>query len=208
MNSSNPEEIKECRQAICILDTQYEEQLKYLKDNDYYTISMKEFELWMDKKINLPEKTVLITIDDGWYVSRNIELLEKYDLYATLFLIGSLASPNDYKSNNLEIHSHGFNIHNIGECPGGLGGAILCKDRNYLLEDLRKSSESLNNTTYFCYPFYEYNNYSISILKEANYTMAFKGGNVKATQDDDKFQIPRYRITNGTTLNDFINYVS
>ena len=201
-------ELKECTQSICITDTQYEQQIKYLKDNNFYTATMRDLELWIDKKINLPEKTVVITIDDGWYVARNIQILEKYDVHATLFLIGHLASPADYKSKNLEIHSHGWNIHNIGECPGNLGGAILCKDKNYLLEDLKKSRESLNNTTYFCYPFYEYNTRAIEILKEAGFTMAFKGGRVKATQGINKFLVPRYSIINTTTLNQFISFVN
>lgn len=173
-------ELKECVQSICITDTQYEEELKYLKDNGYYTATMKDTELFLTGKVNLPKKTVVITIDDGWYVARNIALLEKYEMHGTLFLIGNIAQPDAYKSDYLEIHSHGWNIHNIGECPGNLGGAILCKDKQYLLDDLKKSRDSLNNTTYFCYPFYEYNERAIEILKEAGFTMAFKGGRVKA----------------------------
>lgn len=201
-------ELKECVQSICITDTQYEEELKYLKDNGYYTATMKDTELFLTGKINLPKKTVVITIDDGWYVARNIALLEKYEMHGTLFLIGNLAQPDAYKSDYLEIHSHGWNIHNIGECPGNLGGAILCKDKQYLLDDLKKSRDSLNNTTYFCYPFYEYNERAIEILKEAGFTMAFKGGRVKAKPGVNLFKVPRYSITNSDTLKDFISYIS
>lgn len=201
-------ELKECVQSICITDTQYEEELKYLKDNGYYTATMKDTELFLTGKVNLPKKTVVITIDDGWYVARNIALLEKYEMHGTLFLIGNLAQPDAYKSDYLEIHSHGWNIHNIGECPGNLGGAILCKDKQYLLDDLKKSRDSLNNTTYFCYPFYEYNERAIEILKEAGFTMAFKGGRVKAKPGVNLFKVPRYSITNSDTLKDFISYIS
>lgn len=201
-------ELKECVQSICITDTQYEEELKYLKDNGYYTATMKDTELFLTGKVNLPKKTVVITIDDGWYVARNIALLEKYEMHGTLFLIGNIAQPDAYKSDYLEIHSHGWNIHNIGECPGNLGGAILCKDKKYLLDDLKKSRDSLNNTTYFCYPFYEYNERAIEILKEAGFTMAFKGGRVKAKPGVNLFKVPRYSITNSDTLKDFISYIS
>lgn len=201
-------ELKECVQSICITDTQYEEELKYLKDNGYYTATMKDTELFLTGKVNLPKKTVVITIDDGWYLARNIALLEKYEMHGTLFLIGNLAQPDAYKSDYLEIHSHGWNIHNIGECPGNLGGAILCKDKQYLLDDLKKSRDSLNNTTYFCYPFYEYNERAIEILKEAGFTMAFKGGRVKAKPGVNLFKVPRYSITNSDTLKDFISYIS
>ena len=196
----NEEEAKECRQNICLRDYQYDEQMKYLKENDYYTATMEDLELWIDNKINLPEKTVVITIDDGWYVSRNIEILEKYNLHATLFLIGHLSSPDAYKSRNLEIHSHTWNMHNLKECPIGRGGAILCKDKEYIINDLKKSSESLNNSKYFAYPFYEYNDHAIEALKEAGFTMAFAGGGRKVTRGVDKYKIPRFGISNTDSL--------
>jgi len=202
------DERKDCQQSICMLETQYDEQMKYLKDNGYYTATMEDLDLWIDKKINLPEKTVVITIDDGWFVARNIQILQKYDLHGTLFLIGHLASPDDYKSPNLEIHSHTWDMHNLGECPIKRGGAILCKDRDYVLNDLKKSRESLNNSEYFAYPFYEYNDHAIKLLKEAGFKMAFAGGGKKVTQGCDKYTVPRFGITNTGTLNEFIRIIS
>ena len=196
----NEEETKECRQNICLRDYQYDEQMKYLKDNNFYTATMEDLDLWIDKKINLPEKTVVITIDDGWYLPRNIEILEKYNLHATLFLIGHLASPDAYRSESIEIHSHTWDMHNLGECPIGRGGAILCKDKNKIIEDLKKSSDSLGGSKYFAYPFYEYNDHAIEALKEAGFTMAFAGGGRRVVQGEDKFKIPRFGISNTDTL--------
>ena len=204
----NEEESKECRQNICLRDYQYEEQMKYLKENDYYTATLEELENWIDGKINLPEKTVVITIDDGWYLPRNIEILEKYNLHATLFLIGHLASPDAYISPSIEIHSHTWDMHNLGECPIGRGGAILCKDKNKIIEDLKKSSESLNNSKYFAYPFYEYNDHAIEALKEAGFTMAFAGGGRKVTRGVNKYKIPRYGISNTNSLESIIKMIS
>lgn len=196
----NEEETKECRQNICERDYQYDEQMKYIKDNNFYTATMEDLDLWIDGKINLPEKTVVITIDDGWYLPRNIEILEKYKLHATLFLIGHLASPDAYKSESLEIHSHTWDMHNLGECPIGRGGAILCKDKNKIVEDLKKSSESLNDSKYFAYPFYEYNDHAIEALKEAGFRMAFAGGGRKVTRGINKYTVPRFGISNTDTL--------
>ena len=135
---------------------------------------------------------------------RGIEVLDKYQLNATVFLITSSYKKEDYlNSPYIEFHSHGDNLHNQGICPGGQGGAIKCQSREILLEDLAKSREKLNNTTVFCYPFYEYNDYSISVLKEAGFTMAF-AGNIKGgyvTVGMDKMQIPRYTITRGESVN-------
>lgn len=198
----------ECLQEICIKKSAYEAQLKYIKNNGFYTLTMEDLELWIDKKINLPNKSVVITIDDGWYVDLNIELLEKYDLHATLFLITSLASVDAYSSPNLEIHSHSHALHNLYACPGGLGSPFKCYDEGTLLNDLAKSREILNNTTVFCYPFFEYNNYTINILKKAGFTMAFAGGRYKVSQNTNKFAIPRYSILNYDTVKSVASYIN
>ena len=206
-------ELSECRQTICITDTMFDSHIKYLKDNGYYAVSLRDLEMFIDGKIQLPKRSVSITIDDGWYVSRSITILENYQMLGTLFLIGNLASPDAYRSEYLEIHSHTWDMHGLktgDDCPSSSKrGGITCFDETRILEDLRKSRESLNNTTYLCYPFYDYSNKAIELLQEAGFTMAFAGqtgSSVKVGQD--KFKIPRYVIYNYTSMNTFINYIS
>lgn len=204
------EEMKSCAQSICIREDKFDSQIKYLKDNNYYGVSMRDLELFIDGKIQLPRNSVGITIDDGWYVQRAITILERYQILGTLFLIGSLESPLAYQSSYLELHSHGWSIHGGNDCPGkGWRGGLHCFDRERVLEDLRKSRESLNNTTYFCYPFYEVSTRGIDLLKEAGFTMAFAGqkSDSKTRVGTDKFRIPRYVIYGTTSMNTFISYV-
>ena len=201
------DEGRECLQDICMDQTQVEEEIKYLSDNNFYATSMEDFYLFVTGKAQLPEKSVLITIDDGWYVARMRTILEKYQKIGTLFLIGSLASPNDYASDYLEIHSHSWDLHTPGKCNGSHGGGLLCLDENTILEDLKKSRESLNNTEVFCYPFYEYNNRAIELLKRAGFKMAFAGGERKAKVGDNLYLIPRYALNKNTSINTFKYYV-
>ena len=185
--------------SICHTDTQFDSHMNYISQNGFYTVTMKELEMFIDNKINLPQKSVAVTIDDGWFVSRAIPILEKYNVMGTLFLIGSLAPVSDYESLNLEIHSHTWDLHNVSNCKEGRS-ALLCYDKSTIVEDLKKSRESLNNTTYFCYPFYEYNNHAIEALKEAGFTMALTDGGKKVTRGIDKLKVPRYVVYNTTTV--------
>ena len=207
----NNEEKQKClnmNSTICLSDSMFESHLKYIKDNNFYTATMRDVEMFVDGKIQLPEKTTVITIDDGNFVSASIKMLEKYDLHATLFLIGIAGSPEDYKSNNLEIHSHTWDMHQGGKCSGGQGSEIKCLPKETILEDLRKSRESLNNTTYFCWPFFEYNDYAIETLKEAGFTMAFIGGRRKITPGMNKMLLPRYGVINTTNVNDISRIIN
>ena len=202
-------ERKDCNQIICHSKSLFSSHLKYIKDNKIFTPTMEEYELWYDKKINLP-KSVLITIDDGWRMQQGIDLLEEYKINGTVFLITSwfkdeIKFLHDY--NYVEFHSHGDNLHSQGKCPGGQGGAIKCLDKSKLLDDLALSRKKLEGSHYFCYPFYEYNNYSINALKEAGFTMSFAGGFRRSKSSDNRYAIPRYVVYNSTSAADIGKYI-
>ena len=193
--------------SICLFDTEFDNHMRYISENNIFSITMKELEMFIDGEINLPKKSVAITIDDGWFVGRSIPILEKYNVMGTLFLIGNLAPVSDYASSNLEVHSHTWNLHNVSNCSTGRS-PLLCYDKEMVIADLKKSRESLNDTTYFCYPFYEYNDYTIECLKEAGFTMALTGGNKKVTKGINKYKVPRYVIYNTTTVADISNMIN
>ena len=197
-----------CIDIICHSLDQVSSHFKYLNENNYYTLKMKDMDLWIDGKIQLPKNSVLVTVDDGWYIDGMKMLLEEYKVNATLFLITSLIPVEAARTEYFEIHSHTHNLHKVGVCPGGQGSPLKCLDRDTILNDLKQSREIAYNTTYFAYPLYEYNSYTISLLQEAGFTMAFKGGMYKVKQGVNKFEVPRITIHRNTTLQQFINYIS
>ena len=202
---------KDCNQEICISESQFREHLSYIKDNNYFTPTMKELEMYIDGKIQLP-KSVVITADDGGYAENYKRLLEEYQLNGTLFLISGWFNIKDFQSDYMELHSHTNDMHDVGDCPTGQGGAIQCFKEEDILNDLKTTREKLNNTTYFAYPFYEYNDYSIKMLKEAGFTMAFGGeyenGELYVRPGIDKFKLPRWVIVNYTTMDTFKSYLN
>ncbi len=199
-----------CNQIICIRRSAFEKQMQYLTDNGYYTVTMKEFDRFLDKKIQLPKKSVLITVDDGALGSDTIlpQVLEKYNKRATLFLITSFFDYKKFTSSNIELHSHSNNMHNQGVCPGGQGGGIKCLPEEKVLEDLQITKNLLKDPIAFAYPFYEYNSRAIELLKKAGFKVAFIGGNKKAKPGINKMLVPRYAVVETTSLNDFIRKIT
>ena len=183
-----------CNLTICHSEEQIDSHFKFLADNDVFTINISEVLSFIKGEINLPKKSILITIDDGSRAENFIPFLEKYQLNATLFLVSSWYPVSKFSSPYVEIGSHTHDMHTTGVCPTGQGGGINCLPESEILNDLKLSRETLNNTKAFCFPFYEYSDYSINLVKEAGFEMAFIGGSTKIKKGIDPYKIPRYPI--------------
>lgn len=197
-----------CNEIICHSEAQIRSHFDYLKENNFFTLTTKEMEWFIDGKVRLPENSILITIDDGARAEKFIPILEEYKINATLFLVTGWYEKEKFISKYMEVASHSNDLHNPGKCPGGQGGPIKCLDKETLLNDLKTSREKLDGTEAFCFPFYEFNEYAISILKEAGFKSAYIGGMKKVTPGIDKYKIPRITIQKNTTLEQYINYVN
>ena len=185
---------------ICIKKASFDQEMKYLKDNNYMTLTMDELYMYLKGNLQV-EKAVVLTFDDGYLTKSMIEVMEKYDLLGTLFIITS--SFNDYskfKSDNIFIQSHTDNLHRNYVCSGGSqGGAILCASEKAIKEDLEKSIEKLGtDPVALAFPFYDYNDKAIKVLKEVGFKMSFIGraGQMgRATPNKtDVYKIPRMTV--------------
>lgn len=200
-----------CNEGICLTVQKFEEQLTYLRNNGYKTLTMAEFKQWMYNDLDLPEKSILITIDDGAMGTgkhngnKLIPLLEKYNLHATLFLITGWWNYSNYISPNLDVQSHTNDMHQYGTCKKG---QINCYSYEKALADLKQSISIVGNSDSFCFPFYRYSESSLRAVKDAGFKIAFVGGNRKATRSDNKYLIPRYPIHSDITMDRFISIVS
>lgn len=180
--------------------------MKYLSENNYMTLKMKDLEYYVLGKVQIKEESVVLTIDDGNKTIYELAypIIEKYGVNVTVFAITSwdkdvLKNQNKY----VEIHSHTHNMHQTGKCIGGQGGLFKCISYEEGLKDLEESRKVLNGSTYLAYPFGEYTDSSLKILKDAGFTMAFTTnyGNVKV--GDDLYLIPRIYFYNEYDMSTF-----
>lgn len=204
-----------CPDGNCKTVQDFEDELIYLQQNNYKTLTMDEFVKWMYGEIELPARSVLITVDDGAMGTgahngnKLIPLLEKYQAHATLFLITGWWSIENYRSPYLDIESHTFDMHEGNICKDQpRGSKLLCSTREQVLEDLNKSVEITGSKNAFCFPMYVYNDTVLSVINEIGFKLAFVGGDVKATRNSNKYKVPRYHIYRSTTLDQFINMIS
>jgi len=199
-----------CNESICLSTKNFALQLNYLKENGFKTLTMEEFNAWLDKKIELPKKSVLITVDDGAMGTDTHlpNLLKEYDQKATLFLITGWWPMSKYTTGNLEIQSHGNELHHNNYCIGGncgIKGLLISQEE--IIKDMQISKQTIGSPIAFCYPFYATNHNLVEAVKK-EFLLAFVGGNKRATRASDKYKIPRYVVYKNTSLESFKKMVN
>ena len=184
----------------------FENQIKYLTDNNFYFPTWQEVEDYIDGKISLPDKSVVITVDDGddSFFELAVPIIQKYNAKATSFIITSWYG---YRANNkqanISYQSHSDCMH-----EGANGkGVMLSWSYDKILEDVKQSSQTLGGSTVFCYPFGHYNDLDKKVLKDAGYRLAFTTEGGRVYKGSDKFALPRVRMSKGVSLSTFASMV-
>ena len=193
---------------VCIKKSSFDKEMKYLKDNNYFSLTMEEMYLYLLGKLQI-EKGIVITLDDGYLYQDANDILNKYDLNGTIFVISSYFKDiTPYKNlSNLYLQSHTHNMHRNYVCPGGnQGGAILCASEKEIKNDLELSLEKLEVEPWaIAYPFYDYNDKAIKVLKETDFKMAFIGRyNTMGKAYPNKtnlYKIPRMTVWEESIMN-------
>lgn len=200
----------------------FKEQLSYLKQNGFQTITLSDLEAYIRGEIKLKDKSILITFDDGNKTNHlyALPLLKQYGYQAGAFIITgrvtstpstfnpvglqSLSVPemNDMKS-HFQLGSHTANLHDLYHNKS----LVLVKNSSEVLNDFILSKKFLN-TTYFCYPFGQYTNETINLLKQAGYTSAYTTKTGYATTKTNRYEIPRFGIYPHTTIQEFAKIVN
>ncbi len=209
----------------------FENQIKYMIEKGYKSISIDEFYDYYFNKKDIPKKSVLITFDDGLkgVYEYAYPILKKYNYKATFFVIvGRVGRVKNYvnweqlremvESGVFSIGSHTYDSHKT-YLVNGRYISIIVKNgnnenyesfKNRVLDDFSLSKmeieKYLNIEVFsFAYPYGEFSIDTINFLKEANYKFAFtviKGLNTKRTS---RFELKRYSIYRGTNIKEIIN---
>ena len=176
-------------------------QLDWLKDNAYTTLSLEEFVSYAKEGEGFPEKSVLITFDDGYagIPDRVLPELKKRGMKAALFIIidrlGETEDRYPYltvsqlleaaKEENISLGSHSISHPALDQ---------LSKDAMML--ELARSKRILENFTgrkiqAFAYPFGNYNEAVIDAVKAAGYDAAFAVQDRGLCGHEARYSIPR-----------------
>lgn len=190
----------------------FTEQMDYLLEDNFYFPTWQEVEDYVDGKINLPEKSVVITDDDGnhTFFALAVPVIEEKKIPVTSFVItGWYEERLDEKYEYVNYQSHSDDMHKSGASGKG---AMVNWSYTDIVNDLNNSKNKIESHTgktcnVFCYPFGHYNDTAFKALEDTGYNLAFtvEGGRVKPGLN--KLKLPRVRVNGNTSITEFKNSV-
>lgn len=201
----------------------FEHQMRYLHDNGWTTLTMDEFYAWYRGKLEIPEKSCVLTFDDGYYEMYYLvyPILKKYDFNGTCFVIGKYTPGKtaEYDPGNramigwdkikqlkseypgMEFESHSYNLHGFDE----KGNESWVSATKIQLTDDFAANQQLYDFKYMAYPYGGYNDLMLDIIEHSDIRMAFTFKNTGyATKHKPVFEIPRQKITGETGYEEFV----
>lgn len=194
------EDVPEDLDANWILDTALDEQMAYLRGNEFYFPGWKELREWIDGNISIPAKCAVVTFDDGKeaFLKYGVPVLEKYRIPATSFIIGWKKNSGGYKikkyaSPYLDFESHTYAMHDKAETEGHKGiMATMTKDE--IKADLAREAELVGSNDAMAYPYGDYTDDMVEAVREQGILLAFTIEYDRVRQGMDVMRLPRIRV--------------
>jgi len=190
----------------------FEEHIKTLKGAGYDFVSLEEIFVWFSKNASVPQKAVGLSFDDGYadFKTTVLPILEKYNISATLFLVGDreqyrlnlgtdLAMLSD--ADVVELQKHpliSFGWHT--KTHPNLG--ILPK------ESMAQEIIPPTPMSFFAYPGGNYSENAINAVQNAGFSAAFSIKRDLVSRGKNRWLLPRVVILKSDSGKDLEYYVS
>jgi peptidoglycan/xylan/chitin deacetylase (PgdA/CDA1 family) len=200
--------------SMTITNKNFEDHLRYLKENGYKVIPLRQLVDYVRGKGPEPApKSVVICADDGHKTvySDMLPLVKKYNIPVTLFIYPSCISNAKYAmtwdqlrslqaTGLFEVQSHTYYHPDFRKEKKRLSATEYAKFVDY---QLKKSKEKLEKQMgrpieYLAWPFGISGDELFDSARKAGYVATFTIVARPAKKGDDPMRMPRYLLSNGS----------
>jgi len=198
--------------SMTVTNDAFESQMKYLKENGFTVIRLRQLvDDYLSKKQSPPPRSLVITLDDGHksVYTDFLPILKRYRFPATLFLYPSALSNASYaltwnqlremkETGLLDLQAHTFWHPNFKNERKRLKPAEY---ENFVEMQLKKSKEKLEKelnvkVDMLAWPFGIYDEELVNKAIEAGYVAGLSMDRRHASISDNRMTLPRYLIGN------------
>ncbi len=185
---------KKGRSKMVVPEHEFKAQMSYLYENGYNVIPLSDVGLFIRGKKELPEKSVVITIDDGYksYMDIALPILREYDYPSTMFVYPEFVGAGvalkwaDVKALHqnplVDIQSHSRTHDSLHQKPNGESMDAYLTRLNFEVVEAEQiiAKRTGNVIKQFAYPYGNSSPTVIKMLQENEYDLAVtveRGGN-------------------------------
>jgi len=201
--------------GLRVIPEMFEKQLKWLSQNNWRFVTMAQL---MELKGNIPEKTVVLTFDDGYLdnLTTALPLMKKYNACATLYLVIQRHN-NDWSTKKKKHHDSGelsreqkLSDQQVKQLLASglfeIGGHtqqhanLSILDQQQKIIEIKNSKIELENSfntkvTSFAYPFGIYSEEDVGIVKDSGYSNAVTTDSGIDNLSGSLFKLKRIKIS-------------
>jgi peptidoglycan/xylan/chitin deacetylase (PgdA/CDA1 family) len=198
--------------STAVSPEEFEKQLEMLRHHGYAFVSLTDVVAWMrgeSASRRMPRKAVALTFDDGYadFETAVIPLLEKFNVPATIFLVGDEKGSHAALGNDIpllspeafaRVRTHALveiGFHSMTHAnPAGLSSEELA-------EEIRAPFDvAQGKPRFFAYPGGKHTEQLRSMLRSNGYEAAFGIRPVLVHKNTDPYLVPRSVILKDMTL--------
>lgn len=208
-NNPNPKDFG--RDVLSISPDKFDEQMKYLRDNGYTSISLDTLFAVLKKQATLPAKPVILTFDDGYidFYYNAYNILRNYGLSATVFVPTGLVGSSYYVTwpQIQEMHSSGlihFGAHSVHHYN------LPSLSPETALNELTESKKTLQDQlgvpiNFMAYPNGATSNSVIGLVQKTGYIGAVGTWPGSIQSEGTIYNMPRIRVSGAIPIMGFAN---
>jgi len=214
-------------QHLTVAPDLFATQMEWLYSEGWYSLSLKEFKEWLSGNKEVPERSFLITFDDGYLSILDVvfPIFEYYRFRGIIHIIGNyvgnlypldgnrpMLSWDEYRllkeSGLFDFGYHGYRLHNFQDGKSG----VLRSSRKEFTEDLISFKEKIRaeldyDPSVLAWPYGQYNEETVEIASKAGYEYLFTSDYGFIGRDSDKGALPRLTVTEKIDLVSFQQYI-
>jgi peptidoglycan/xylan/chitin deacetylase (PgdA/CDA1 family) len=198
------------RRDLSVSPQVFAEQLQYLKDNGYQSISLDDLNRHLQLGDPLPEKPIILTFDDGYRDNYEFAfpLLVKYGFTGAFFLVTEPIDKGDdayltwpqvalMSRMGMDMEPHSYTHPDLSGQP-----------LDYVVWQVIGSKEAIEERTgktcrFFAYPSGQYDQQVVDVLRSAYFWGALASRAGTEHSSDGMFDLARVRVRGSDTLEQF-----
>ncbi|MFF5627273.1 polysaccharide deacetylase family protein [Microbacterium sp. NPDC012755] len=183
----------------------FDAQMNHIATTGFYLPTWDELSAFIDGKLYLPARSVIITDDDAdqtWF-DLAVPVIDKYKLLSTSFMI-TAARQDPAPSIYVQRRSHTHDMHQAGDNGKG---RMVNWTADQIAADLNTSGDILGVRQVIAYPYGHYNDTAKQGVTQAGYEMARTIEPGLVGIGTDKLALPVVRIDYGMTVDSLIKRI-